>query len=77
MTNKPVYLAALLFAFSMNIHADEMTLQEQIDSIKEQIRQEEAVRDRLHEDMTAMDKKVEDLRQQLQELETKISSSQE
>ena len=77
MNNKFVYLAFLLLTFFMNVHADEMTLQEQIDSIKEQIRQEEAVRDQLQDDITAMDSKVENLRQRLQELETKISSSQE
>lgn len=77
MNNKLVCLAVLLFTFSMNVHADEMTLQEQINAIKEQIRQEEAVRDQLHEDMTAMDKKVENLKQRLQELEAQISSGQQ
>lgn len=77
MNNKFVYLVFSLLTFFMNVNADEMTLQEQIDSIKEQLRQEEAVRDQLQEDMTAMDEKVENLRQRLQELEAEISSNQE
>lgn len=77
MNSKFVYLAFLFLTFFMNVHADEMTLQEQIDSIKEQIRQEETVRDQVQDDITAMDRKVENLRQRLQELEAKISSNQE
>ena len=76
MNKKQIFLVILLFMFSINVHAEEMTLQEQVDAIKEQIRQEEITRNQLHEDLSAMDKKVENLKQQLQELEAKISSSQ-
>lgn len=72
MDNKLVYLAALLFAFSMNIHAEEMTLQEQVDAIKEQIRQEESLQEQLRTDLNAQDAEVAELRKKLEELEKKL-----
>lgn len=72
MTSKPVYLATLLFIFSMCIHAEELTLQEQIDAIKEQIRQEETLREELRADLDTKDTEIRELKMRLEELEKKI-----
>jgi predicted nuclease with TOPRIM domain len=71
MNNKINYLSLYLVAIVVNIHAGEVTLQEQIDEIKEQIQQEESVQEQLSTDLDAKDAEVAELREKLEELENK------
>ena len=72
MKNKCNYMFSLILAIPMNIHAQEMTLQEQIDEIKEQIQHEISLQTQLRTDLDAKDAEVAELRKKLEELENKL-----
>jgi len=53
--------------------ADDQDLQQKIETVRSRIEQEETVRNQLREDLASMDEKVDKLKQQLEELEAKLS----
>lgn len=61
----------LLSALSWNIHAEDQSLQEQVDTIKTQIKQEQARKEQLDSEITSREEEVADLRKKLEELEKK------
>jgi predicted nuclease with TOPRIM domain len=71
MNVKIICLILLLTGFSWPIYADEKSLQVQIDDIKEQIRQEEILKEQLRADLDVKDSEVAKLRKKLEELEEK------
>lgn len=71
-----VLIAVLLpLCLISSVRAGDQDLQQKIEQVRSQIEQEEAVRNRLREDLAGMDEKVENLKKQLKELEAKISEN--
>ena len=74
-------IRGLLIAFSLSLfmlsaaRADDQDLQQQIETVRSRIEQEETVRNQLREDLASMDEKVDKLKQQLKELEAKLSEN--
>lgn len=68
---RTVVTVLLLTAMSWHIHAEEQSLQEQVDEIKAQIKQEEARKEQLSSEITSREEEVTDLRKKLEELEKK------
>ena len=72
MNARAIVTMLLLTAISWNTHAEDQTLQEQIDTIKTQIKQEEANKEQLNSEITSREEDVADHRKKLEELEKKI-----
>ncbi|HKK16694.1 MAG TPA: hypothetical protein VJ981_08295 [Gammaproteobacteria bacterium] len=70
-------LIAISFSLSLFMlsaaRADDQDLQQKIETVRSRIEQEETVRNQLREDLASMDEKVDKLKQQLEELEAKLS----
>lgn len=72
-------LIAISFSLSLFMlsaaRADDQDLQQKIETVRSRIEQEETVRNQLREDLASMDEKVDKLKQQLEELEAKLSEN--
>jgi len=71
--NKKIMGLTILLAVCPNLLcAQEMSLRDQINAVREQIRQEEELQQQLRDDLAGKDKEIADLKQRLEELEEKI-----
>lgn len=70
--NKKVISLIILLGLSPAIFAVETNLQDQINTVKEQIKEQEQKQEQLRKEIASKDEEVANLKKQLEELEKKI-----
>ena len=72
--NKKVVCLILLLGLAQGIFAEEPSLQDQINTVKAQIKEQEQKQEELRKAIATKDEEVTKLKQQLEELENKIGT---